>query len=43
MSHSRYWMERAIQDAKGEAGLAEYDSTLTVVARNRAIEARKPA
>jgi SRSO17 transposase len=25
MSHSRYWMERAIQDAKGEAGLAEYE------------------
>ena len=24
MSHSRYWMERAIQDAKGEAGLDEY-------------------
>lgn len=25
MSHSRYWMERAIQDAKGEAGLDEYE------------------
>ncbi len=25
MSHSRYWMERAIQDAKGEAGLADYE------------------
>ena len=25
MSHSRYWMERAIQDAKGEVGLAEYE------------------
>ena len=25
MSHSRYWMERAIQDAKGEAGLGEYE------------------
>lgn len=24
MSHSRYWMERAIQDAKGEAGLDNY-------------------
>jgi len=24
MSHSRYWIERAIQDAKGEAGLDEY-------------------
>ena len=24
MSHSRYWMERAIQDSKGEAGLDEY-------------------
>jgi len=24
MSHSRYWMERAIQDAKGDAGLDEY-------------------
>jgi len=24
-SHSRYWMERAIQDAKGEAGLADYE------------------
>ena len=25
MSYSRYWMERAIQDAKGEVGLAEYE------------------
>jgi len=25
MSHSRYWMERAIQDAKCEAGLDEYE------------------
>jgi len=25
MSHSRYWIERAIQDAKGEAGLADYE------------------
>lgn len=25
MSHSRYWVERAIQDAKGEAGLDEYE------------------
>jgi len=25
MSHSRYWMERAIQDAKGEADLDEYE------------------
>jgi SRSO17 transposase len=25
MSHSRYWMERAIQDAKGEVGLDEYE------------------
>ena len=25
MSHSRYWIERAIQDAKGEAGLDEYE------------------
>jgi SRSO17 transposase len=25
MSHSRYWMERAIQDAKGGAGLADYE------------------
>lgn len=24
MSHSRYWMERAIQDAKGEAAMDEY-------------------
>jgi SRSO17 transposase len=24
MSSSRYWMERAIQDAKGEAGMGEY-------------------
>ena len=24
MSHSRFWMERAIQDAKGQAGLADY-------------------
>ena len=24
MSHSRYWIERAIQSAKGEAGLDEY-------------------
>jgi len=24
MSHSRYWIERAIQDAKGEAGLDQY-------------------
>ena len=24
MSHSRYWIERAIQDAKGEVGLDEY-------------------
>ena len=24
MFHSRYWIERAIQDAKGEAGLDEY-------------------
>ena len=24
MSHSHYWIERAIQDAKGEAGLDEY-------------------
>jgi SRSO17 transposase len=24
MSHSRYWIERAIQDAKGEAGMDEY-------------------
>jgi len=25
MSASRYWMERAIEDAKGEAGLADYE------------------
>lgn len=25
MSHSRYWIERAIQDAKGQAGLADYE------------------
>lgn len=25
MSHSRYWIERALQDAKGEAGLADYE------------------
>lgn len=25
MSQSRYWMERAIEDAKGEAGLADYE------------------
>ena len=24
MSHSRYWIECAIQDAKGEAGMDEY-------------------
>lgn len=24
MSHSRFWMERAIEDAKGQAGLADY-------------------
>ena len=25
MSHSRFWIERAIEDAKGEAGLDEYE------------------
>jgi len=25
MSASRYWMERAIEDAKGESGLADYE------------------
>jgi len=25
MSASRYWMERAIEDAKGEAGIADYE------------------
>ena len=24
MSHSRFWMERAIEDAKGQAGMADY-------------------
>jgi SRSO17 transposase len=24
MSHSRYWIERAFQDGKGIAGLADY-------------------
>lgn len=25
MSHSRYWMERAIQDAQGETGMGDYE------------------
>ena len=25
MSHSRYWMERAIQDARGEAEMGDYE------------------
>ena len=31
MSHSRYWIERAIQDAKGEAGLADYEALVVGV------------